>query len=796
MKRFLFFTVLFTLLTFVASAQWVEQSTGFTTASRGIRNISIVDANTVWAAAYDGSGSNANIQEFTKTADGGATWTAGTIDVGNTGLGISMISAVSATKAYVAAFANAAGQVQGIFVTTDGGTTWTRQTTADYQSGTSFTNVVYFWNENDGFCMGDPVNGDFEIYTTTDGGTNWVAVDGANIPDPLSGEWGYTSQYAASGDNVWFSTNKGRIYHSTDKGYTWTVAQTPITDFGGTAMSGNFDFSSATKGLIVDKNNNLYETLDGGATWTDITNTGHYSSDIAAVPGMEGTYVNTGNSAGCSYTNFNGHSWTALVHPSGKQLLEVSFFDASTGWAGSFNDTTGTGTLHGGIFKFDGTIPTPFANDLAVTALITPSTIEGVASSAAQVQITITNMGTNPQSSYNALYAVNGVAVADEAVSTTINPGESFDYTFTTTYDFSTMGDYTIGYAINLANDEDTSNDSTSTTVQLYYPKNILHEQFTTEQCPNCPPVLAYMDDMHAKYGSHLVTITHHSGYYTDFLTNQAAGDMLEYYNDGGSTFAPAGMFDRHHNGLDNDGSNGVDPGPIFWDGAPFGETRIQSRIMPGYVSVNIDGLYDPNTRELTVDVTGDFVNDFAGDLGINVWLTEDHIAQQSQASAPAGFEHRYTQRVPLTNFNGDLLQSGASTGDTYSKSYTYTLDAGWEASNMYIVAFVGDYSATDVNAREVHNVNQLAISTITKVADIKGVEFNIYPNPTTGLFNIQGVEGSDIEVVNSLGQVVYTINNANTYETIDLTNNNDGTYFVRVKSNDSVSTKKITLIR
>ena len=141
MKRFLFFTALFTLITFVSSAQWVEQATGFATASRGIRNISIVDANTVWACAYDGSGSNANVQEFTKTVDGGGTWTPGTIDVGNTTLGIAMIHGRSATKAYVVAFDQGAG-TQGIYVTEDGGVTWSRQTTADYQGSTSFSNVV------------------------------------------------------------------------------------------------------------------------------------------------------------------------------------------------------------------------------------------------------------------------------------------------------------------------------------------------------------------------------------------------------------------------------------------------------------------------------------------------------------------------------------------------------------------------------------------------------------------------------------------------------------------------------
>ena len=233
---------------------WIIQNSGFSQASRGINYISIVDQNIVWSTAYDGSGTAANIQQFTKTLDGGNTWTPCNINVGNSGLGISMIKAISGTTAWLAAYPNAAGQLGGIWKTTNGGSTWTKQTTATFSNASSFTNVVHFWNANDGFCMGDPINGEYEIYRTTNGGTNWTLVSGANIPNPLSGEFGYTRQIETFGNSVWFTTNKGRIYHSTDKGATCAVYTTPLIDFGGTTMSGNFSFSSLNAGIIVNVN--------------------------------------------------------------------------------------------------------------------------------------------------------------------------------------------------------------------------------------------------------------------------------------------------------------------------------------------------------------------------------------------------------------------------------------------------------------------------------------------------------------------------------------------------------------
>jgi len=319
---------------------WIEQATGFATANRGINYISIVDNNIVWAIAYDGSGGGANVQEFTKTINGGDTWAPGTIDIGNTALGISMIYAINADIAWIAAFPNAAGQTGGIWKTINGGTTWTRQNSATYTNAASFTNVVHFWDANNGFCQGDPINGEFELYTTTNGGTTWTAVPGANIPDPLSGEYGYTTQIEVVGNHVWFTTNKGRIYHSSDKGYNFEVFQSPISDFGGSSMSGNISFKDANTGLIVDVNNIVYKTINSGSLWNTVTTTGSvFSSGLCYIEGTDIVF-STGAATGASGSSFSedgGTSWNSIDT---EQHLYVDFINSSTGWSGWFNESS------------------------------------------------------------------------------------------------------------------------------------------------------------------------------------------------------------------------------------------------------------------------------------------------------------------------------------------------------------------------------------------------------------------------------------------------------------------------
>jgi hypothetical protein len=72
----------------------------------------------------------------------------------------------------------------------------------------------------------------------------------------------------------------------------------------------------------------------------------------------------------------------------------------------------------------------------------------------------------------------------------------------------------------------------------------------------------------------------------------------------------------------------------------------------------------------------------------------------------------------------------------------------------------------------------------------------SIYPNPSTGIVNINNVEGARIEVLNMVGQVVKTIENAAAINSIDLSNNANGTYFVRVVNGNVVSTTKINILK
>src|SRR5205085_804549 len=113
--------------------------------------------------------------------------------------------------------------------------------------------------------------------------------------------------FAASGtcltvqgtDNAWIATGGGvtaRVFRSTDRGRTWTVAETPIHS-GDKGAAGIFSiaFTDARNGIVVGGNYsqprtafaNVALTRDGGLTWrvpVGSTPPG-YLSAVAYVPG-------------------------------------------------------------------------------------------------------------------------------------------------------------------------------------------------------------------------------------------------------------------------------------------------------------------------------------------------------------------------------------------------------------------------------------------------------------------------------------------------------------------------------
>ena len=98
-------------------------------------------------------------------------------------------------------------------------------------------------------------------------------------------------------------------------------------------------------------------------------------------------------------------------------------------------------------------------------------------------------------------------------------------------------------------------------------------------------------------------------------------------------------------------------------------------------------------------------------------------------------------------------------------------------------LCIVLSYSGNDPNEE-----NNTVCVTVTRqtvaVEENLAEEISVYPNPANDMFTVANAEGATIVVVNSLGQVVASIENAASNQTIDASNFANGTYFVKVNEN------------
>ncbi len=340
-------------------AQWVSQASGFSN-SYGVNCVSIVNATDVWASAVDTAGA-VSVNKFTRTINGGATWTSGNV-TGASALDISSIFGYNKDTAWVSMLDNNTGG-GAIYRTNNGGTSWTHQASATFTSPNGSTDFIYMFDKNNGICVGDSNTGYWEIYTTLNGGSNWTRVSSGNIPANTIAEMGFENSYSAIGNTIWFGTSNGRVYKSINKGLNWTVATT------GLASVTRIAFKDANNGIATD-GFLLNKTTDGGVTWTALVFTGTlYETDLKFIPGTTGTYISVGSTAlgagtnGSSYSIDNGNTWTnidMLDHSS------VAFLNSTTGWSGSIN----TSSTVGGIFKWAGTFTGIKSNDFANGSVI------------------------------------------------------------------------------------------------------------------------------------------------------------------------------------------------------------------------------------------------------------------------------------------------------------------------------------------------------------------------------------------------------------------------------------------
>ena len=86
------------------------------------------------------------------------------------------------------------------------------------------------------------------------------------------------------------------------------------------------------------------------------------------------------------------------------------------------------------------------------------------------------------------------------------------------------------------------------------------------------------------------------------------------------------------------------------------------------------------------------------------------------------------------------------------------------------------------------------SVSTGIIYSNIEIIKANIYPNPTTGIFTIEGKNIQSVEITNIRGQTIKQLTIHNLQFTIDLSNQAKGVYMIKIVTDKGTIIKKVVL--
>ena len=259
-----------------------------------------------------------------------------------------------------------------------------------------------------------------------------------------------------------------------------------------------------------------------------------------------------------------------------------------------------------------------------------------------------------------------------------------------------------VGPEINLHGGSNTASDTTyiESPVVSAEAKNVLIEEFTGVQCPNCPAGHAQVAALKAQYPGRVTGIALHPNnalgypypYSAQNLIDANSTSLLNYLGSPG--FEPCAGIDRQ---LFSNQTN------ILTDRSYWGGFTAQELALSPQVNILLSDAYNAATNSLTVIAELHYTQNVTQANNITVALTEDSIvtAQLDGTTIDTSYVHNDVLRTLLTGTTGDNVAYNANVtlvaGRVVRLVYQATLKTAWKPQNMHIVAYVHEHASSQV---------------------------------------------------------------------------------------------------
>ena len=305
------------------------------------------------------------------------------------------------------------------------------------------------------------------------------------------------------------------------------------------------------------------------------------------------------------------------------------------------------------------------------------------------------------------------------------------------------------------------SNDTTVTIAGGIARKNVLFEVTTSVGCYYCPGAALGMEGLESN-GKDVVIVEYH---------NNWQGRPIYKYCQQCTLLCICLCNFRYWQ------STAIADGSLVQVGGNH-TTSLYPNYLPMYnARISRDAIHDidltivkssVDTYEATV-VVEQLSNYYPSNLKLRTALTESNINYSWQGQTKL----HWVCRDMYPNANGTNLDFSSSTTQTFTTTFS---TAGFVSDNCEFAAWV-QLGATD----DVTQAVKVKLNTVTGIEQSKTNSWNIYPNPANNQLTISGMEKAQYEIININGQVVMSGLIENGFETINISNLNNGSYFARI---------------
>lgn len=281
--------------------------------------------------------------------------------------------------------------------------------------------------------------------------------------------------------------------------------------------------------------------------------------------------------------------------------------------------------------------------------------------------------------------------------------------------------------------------------------RTLLMEKFYSQFCGYSPQGKEAIDEAIVGYEDRVARIYHHAGYRVDLFT---IDESIETAAEFGVNYSPGTMGDRMW--FDALGSNAFNA--MQWTGDLIADFLQQD----GLASLKISDSYDVETRELTVNVSGNCIVT-PDNKKITVAVT--HSNYSSFQSNAQNYKHDHFPILYLTAAGGDDLQVNAD--GSYDMTFKGVVPVSYNNGNgtivtgnkvtinldeLRIVAFISDsWDGADNDRYVLNSATKEAATVGASVAEVELAGVNVYGTDsrivvegdydTVKVFNASGME-------------------------------------------------------